>query len=180
MKTNLIQKYTSKDTSINVVNKIYTHYDFIEGSHILDYGGGKYDKNIEYMKNKNSFVYVYDKYNRSKDYNATTKGICSKRPPDYIVCSNVLNVIYEDEIIEEILEDIYLYAENAIVLFAIYEGDKSGIGKETTKGYQRNQKIKEYLKYIEEYFEVIKIKKGIIECRRKDYDEKSSESDVCT
>ena len=42
------QKYSSKDTSINVVNKVYKQYLFNANSKILDYGGGKYDTNKEY------------------------------------------------------------------------------------------------------------------------------------
>lgn len=83
-----------------------------------------------------------------------------------IVCSNVLNVILEDEVIFEILDNIYEIAnKNTIILISIYEGDKSSIGKETTKGYQKNMKLKEYLKYLNK-FEVT-IKNQIYICKKK-------------
>ena len=45
----MFQEYTSKDTSINTVNAIYKKGYFKEGDEILDFGGGKYDSNIEYL-----------------------------------------------------------------------------------------------------------------------------------
>jgi hypothetical protein len=164
------QKYTSKDTSINVINKVYKKYEFKENSLILDYGGGKYDSNVIYMKNKNnSIVLVYDKYNKDIEHNKKVLDYCRKNIPNYVVCSNVLNVIMEDEIINEICTDILNYCNNeTIVIFAIYECDKSGIGKETSKGYQRNEKTKEYLKFIEKYYKINSVKSGIIICQKKE------------
>ena len=163
------QKYSSKDTSINTVNKVYKLFEFESSSIILDYGGGKFDSNINYMKNKNSSkVIVYDKYNRNKEYNEKTLLYCKENTPNYIVCSNVLNVIMEDEIIDYICKDILKYCnDETIVIFAIYECDKSGIGKKTTKGYQRNQKTKEYLDFIKKYFDVSCVKNCMIVCKRR-------------
>ena len=161
------QKYSSKDTSINVVNKVYKQYDFQPNSLILDYGGGKYDANIEYMKAKGVTVLVYDKYNRSETSNNQVLSYVAEHQPNYIVCSNVLNVILEDEIIDEILRTIQRYDANKVI-FAIYEGNRSGVGQETSKGYQRNQKTKAYVPMIEKYFTVLKTQNGLIECRRKE------------
>ena len=75
----------------------------------------------------------------------------------------------EDEIIFQILDDLYKIAnKNTIILISIYEGNKSGIGKETTKGYQKNMKLKEYLKYLKylNKFDV-SIKNQIFICKRK-------------
>lgn len=163
------QKYSSKDTSINVVNKVYKQYHFPVGSLILDYGGGKYNANIDYMKELGVTVLVYDKYNKTDEHNKRVLTYVSEHQPDYVICSNLLNVIFEDEIIDEILQAISQYDAKTII-FAIYEGNSSGVGGETTKGYQRNQKTKEYIPMIEKYFEVIKKRNGMIECRRKQSD----------
>lgn len=161
-----MQKYSSKNTSINTISKIYKKYEFKENSIILDYGCGKYNTSINFMKNKNCIVLPYDKYNRNEDINKQTLEFCKNNKIDYIVCSNVLNVILEDEVIFEILDNIYEIAnKNTIILISIYEGDKSSIGKETTKGYQKNMKLKEYLKYLNK-FEVT-IKNQIYICKKK-------------
>jgi hypothetical protein len=165
------QKYSSKDTSINVVNKVYKKYNFKPNTTILDYGGGKYDTNTEYMKGKNIEVLVYDKYNRTEEHNREIKEKVKHQNLDYIVCSNVLNVIFEDDIIDSILKEISSY-KKAITLIAIYEGNKSGVGTETTKGYQRNEKVNIYIDKIKKYFNIINIKNGIIECESKEKGEK--------
>ena len=161
-----MQKYTSADTSINVVNKIYSKYKFNPNTVVLDYGGGKFDTNQRFMKWKGVDVYVYDKFNRTDAHNKNVRKYMKRRPPDYVVCSNVLNVIYEDEIIDQILQDIAKY-DKATVLFSFYEGDGSGVGKETSKGWQRNKKSKEYLPVINKYFDVISKRNNIYECVRK-------------
>ena len=165
---NLSQEHTSKDTSVNVVNRVYRHYDFNPNSIILDYGGGKYDSNKEYMWNLNhSLVCIVDKYNRSSEHNLQALEYLAENTPKYVVCSNVLNVIKEDEVVSTLLDDISKNFKQAIFLFAVYSGNKSGIGAETSKGYQRNLKTKYYIEYLVPYFDDIIIKRDIIICRSK-------------
>ena len=45
------QLYSSADTSINTVSAVYKYID-APNTVILDYGGGKYDTNVEYMMQK--------------------------------------------------------------------------------------------------------------------------------
>lgn len=62
---------------------------------------------------------------------------------ELVVCNNVLNVIEDDEVIEKVLDTIESY--NKPILITIYEGNKTGVGKLTSKGtYQRNTKSKDY------------------------------------
>lgn len=148
------QKYTSKNTCINTVNMIYKKMPFIPGCRILDFGGGKYDTNTDFMKEKyNAHVYVYDKYNRDGRHNERVIAEMRQCAPDCIVCSNVLNVIMEDEVIDEILADIASF-HAATIYISVYEGDKTGIGKETTKGWQRNQKACAYEDAIRKHFDI--------------------------
>lgn len=163
------QKYSSKNTCVNTVNSIYTSSFITGGGTILDYGGGRYDSNKKYMESKGYSFLIYDKYNRSEEQNRIALEAARQHRPDYVVCSNVLNVIMEDEVIDEVLRDILRYAKEK-VLFAIYEGDRSGIGKETTRGWQRNQKVAEYIAMIERHFNVLRRKGLIIECSVRQQD----------
>ena len=160
------QKYKSDKTSINTVNRVYKKYDFKPNSLILDYGGGAYDSNIKYMKEKNCNVLVYDPYNRSEQHNKQVFDYITKHNVDYVVCSNVLNVIEEDFILIEIFRNILITCPYAKVLFTVYEGDKSGVGKVTKKGYQRNLPYKAYIPIISKYFNIKEVKNGIIACER--------------
>lgn len=163
----MIQKYSSADTSINTVNKVYTTMPFERGSTVLDYGGGKYDSNIEYMANKGVSVSVFDPFNRSPDHNSKVMARFKAKHPNYIVNSNVLNVIAEDEIVKDVIKNIHKIAgKNTICYFAIYEGNKTGIGKSTSKGYQRNQKAIDYVPLVARYFPYVERKGAIIIARK--------------
>lgn len=163
----MVQKYTSKDTSINTVSAVYKKVNFLKGTAILDYGGGRYDTNKKYMKdNFNCNVLVYDPYNRSIEHNQKVRQYFEKSPALFVVCSNVLNVIQEDIIILNILGDIYkLMDKQGTLYIKIYERDKSGIGCETNKGWQRNQRTDAYIVYIQQVFGIncdIKKKNNIL------------------
>lgn len=160
------QQYTSKETSISTVNKVYTNMYFAPGSIILDYGGGKYDKNVEYMQSKGCKVLVYDPYNRTEEHNRAVMEYVKNNSIDYVVCSNVLNVIKEDSVVQEVLTDIHNIQEvnkdKCVVYIKVYEGNKSGIGKQTKKGYQRNLSTKNYLSLVSKFLPKCIIKKGTI------------------
>ena len=161
------QQFTSKGTSISVVNKIYTNKDFACGSNILDYGGGKYDKNIEYMAHKGCKVVVYDPYNRSDEYNKATMSFVASNPIHYVVCSNVLNVIKEQTVLCEVLNNIATIQrknKGCRVYIAVYEGNKTGVPAETSKGWQRNLPTKGYLDIISKFMPISEVKNGIIVC----------------
>lgn len=148
------QKHTSENTSINTITKVYNQIQFESGTILLDYGGGKYDTNTEYLADMGIRCLVYDPYNRSEEHNKIVIDFIEDiEGADYIVCANVLNVIEEDEIILDILEHIKsLIHEDGKIYIQIYESDKSGQGEVTTKGYQRNQRTITYRSLIQEVF----------------------------
>jgi hypothetical protein len=43
------QEFSSKNTSVNTITKVYKRFKFKANSLILDYGGGKYDTNKAYL-----------------------------------------------------------------------------------------------------------------------------------
>lgn len=161
-----MQSISSKDTSIAQVSKAITTYQtkigFVRGSTILDYGGGKYDLAIVYMGLRGCKLVVYDPYWRTQQYNKHSIDVFKKNP-DYITCANVLNVIKENEIVEDVVSKIRrLSRSGTTVIFSIYEGNGTGVGKRTTKGWQRNQKIDSYMPLIRRYFPNAVKKYGII------------------
>ena len=169
---NTTQMYDSAATSINTVNGIYKKIvgKYPLASSILDVGCGKYDSNKEFA-NDNGFAWFgIDPYNRTSEYNDASLealyDLCEC--PDIIMLNNVINVIAEDGVIFNVLNQVYNYAgKDTDVYITIYEGDKSGVGKVTTKGYQRNQKLNKYTDYVNEFFYIEeKIGSNIIRCRK--------------
>lgn len=168
MKT--IQTISSAQTSISTINQIYKllpKMGYQAGTTILDFGCGKYNKNKEYANDCNYLWFGYDPYNRTKEYNDSTLCWLNNTKPNIIICSNVLNVLENVNLITSVLNDISNYAsDDTDVYITIYEGDKSGVGKVTTKGYQRNEKLHNYKEYISTLFNVIDIKGNILKCRK--------------
>ncbi len=167
----MAQKYESKDTSLAQVCAVYTTFTkpnnrlFRKGDRVLDYGGGKYDLGKEFMKGYGVNVSVYDPFNRTPSHNKAVMQKFKRTPPEVIVCSNVLNVIQEESVIKGIVKEIKgLCGRNTIVIFSIYEGNKTGVGKPTTKGYQRNEPTMSYLRFMTPFANAIRKGKFII-CR---------------
>ena len=146
------QKITSANTSVNTVPKLFKsrHFKPSPNLTILDYGGGKYDTTKNFVEKKyHCKLNVYDPFNRTQEenYRALFDRI------DIITCCNVLNVIEEDKDLIHLLKTIdFIAGTNIPIYFQIYEGNKNGIGTETSKGYQRNWKTEKYLPYITEVF----------------------------
>lgn len=156
------QKYQSDKTSLNQVPATFKKLELEEGSVNLDFGGGKYDKATEFLKEKNITNLVYDPFNRSELHNLKVRhAILKNNGADTFTVNNVLNVIQENSIINHVIEQVSTsLKENGKGYFLMFEGDRRGIGRETIKGWQRNEKPQAYLEHISKHFENVK-KRGI-------------------
>lgn len=166
-----IQTITSANTSVNstclpaIYNKInWLKFKMkmkekgVEIPTVLDFGCGKYTAHIRDAVLSCGCNWAgYDPYNGYKCVDNYWELL--DKPIDLIICSNVLNVIKEWEIIVGIHAFLRkkrkLY--NTPYFIKIYEGDKSCVGRETKKDcYQRNEPTGNYM-YCDEI-----IHKGII------------------
>lgn len=150
------QEYDSAATSINS-NKlpaIYKMVNFNEGDVVVDFGGGKFDNAVEYIKDKGATLVVYDPYNRSAEHNKEVLRILRENGgADAAVNSNVLNVIKEPEARKNVLENIARITKpGAPIYITVYEGKGDGQEGPTKSGYQLNRKTADYLEEIQEVF----------------------------
>ena len=167
-----MQMFTSKNTSVNVkkLPKVFSHltYDSIsKGTVIYDYGAGRHTDHIRAKVEREGLEYIpYDPHWVSPEEKYKAWGELKearKQGKDVIfICSNVLNVI---DSAKQIL-NLCQYAEVQELfddfIFSIYEGDKSGIGRETKKDcWQRNERVQSYLQYFEKPEDVV-VYKGFI------------------
>lgn len=139
-----MNKYTSKNTSVNSKRTPKGFSLLYPYGKVLDYGCGKYWKiSEEYCKKCGAEYNKYDPYNVKEEDNAD---IGKRNIYDTIYCNNVLNVLSDAyEVIETIENISELLTTGGKAIFTIYEGDKSGIGKETKEDcWQRNMKTKSY------------------------------------
>lgn len=155
-----MQNYTSKKTSVNtkklpvafskinwdeISNKYYPN-----GFTVLDYGCGRDVSLTRSIVETSGGIYIpYDPYWLPNS---------EAKKANVIICSNVLNVIDDDEEVKRIHN--FIKNNSDIYFISVYEGDKSGVGKKTKDDcYQRNELTSKY-KYEDE-----KIVNKII-CRR--------------
>ena len=149
----MTQKYSSANTSVNktspaaIWRKI--NFAFLKThaiNTVIDYGCGQYGSiTYRFCKTKGiNFYYPYDPYWLSSEQNKQTMEHLQNKDT-VCICANVLNVIWEDEVIKNIVSNI---TKASIWAVQIYEGNKSGVGKQTKLNcYQRNQRTKDYLHF---------------------------------
>lgn len=168
-----MQTITSAATSLNQVPAIFKNPIFLKYQekdrmenpvchpHNLDIGGGRYNTSSDYLMENHGIVnIIFDPYNRTDAENQSAMKSLHQSAFDQlsgtigkirsVTVSNVLNVINDDSAMEAV---ICLSATALVpVFFTVYEGDKSGQGKTTSKGYQRNAPTADYIPYIQKHF----------------------------
>jgi len=145
------QTYTSAATSINSAKlpHIFAAVGMPRGAVILDYGCGKYtDHILQHVNAQGAAYYPYDPYNQPDDVNTYSRNYVMLAHVSGVttvaVLSNVLNVIKEDSVIIDIVDDALNLTGNVII--AIYEGDRTGNGRQTGPDqWQRNERKAAYI-----------------------------------
>ena len=150
------QEYDSAATSINSskLPAIYKMINLEPGGLYVDFGGGRWNNAVEYIKDKGATLVVYDPYNRSAEHNREVLRILRENGgADAAVNSNVLNVIKEPEARKNVLENIARITKpGAPIYITVYEGKGDGQEGPTKSGYQLNRKTADYLEEIQEVF----------------------------
>jgi len=140
-------------TSLNQIPALVKKHKHELFGHILNFGCGcGWEKVKEYLEtNSNRFVTSYDKYSDEESINELYQTLRY----DNVVCANVLNVVETREEMKEMLDDMIHVVGDPIYYFSVYEGDRSGKGCVTSKGYQRNERAVEYEAILKEYFTTV-------------------------
>lgn len=150
------QEYDSAATSINS-NKlpaIYKLVHFEPGKVYLDFGGGRFDNGVYYVRDLGATLLVYDPYNRSDEHNKEVLRVIKENSgADATLNSNVLNVIKEPEARLSVLNNIKkLTKSGGDVYITVYEGTGKGNEGPTKAGYQLNRKTADYLEEVQAVF----------------------------
>ena len=150
------QEYTSANTSINSskLPAIFKLVNLSPNTINLDFGGGRFDNASEYLATKDVTNLIYDPYNRSSEHNKNVLDTIRKNNgADTATCSNVLNVIKEENARHTVIQNIYnLLKSNGTAYFTVYEGTGKGNEGATKSGYQLNRKTVDYIDEIKEVF----------------------------
>lgn len=145
MKVNHVnQKYNSAKTSRKQIPALHRHHTLFN-QYVLDYGGGRYDLGVNYLRDLGFDAEVYDPFNRSMEHNR--KVLASRRCWDTVLLSNVLNVIAEKEVRVEIIKHC-LKLGKELFITVYYDSIKEE--GETKDGYQMQKPLRFYKNEIEE------------------------------
>lgn len=117
-----------------------------EGEINLDYGGGKFEKGTQYMKERGYINLVYDPFSRSTKHNKDVLNKINKNDgADAVTLLNVLNVIPDKkERLDVVKHALRLLKPSRKMLVQCYNADSSGETKKTKDGWQLNQPISFY------------------------------------
>ena len=158
-----IQEFQSSKTSLKQVPALLKNKLFKPGKRNLDIGGGAFNQGTEFLAAKGVANSVLDPYNRSEEHNEAVMAEFAENPADTVTVANVLNVIKEKGARTATIQQAHdLLQPGGTAYFSIYQGNSSGKGKKTTKGWQNNRKTKSYLKEVQAVFPDAVIKGGII------------------
>lgn len=165
------QEYDSAATSINSTKlpAIYRMIKLQPGTVGVDFGGGKFNNAIDYLRDQDVTLCVYDPYNRSAEHNREVlRTLRANGGADFAINSNVLNVIKEPEARKGVLENIKKITKSgAPIYITVYEGRGDAKEGVTKSGYQLNRKTADYLEEIQEVFPDAKRKGKLIVATNK-------------
>ena len=154
---------TSANTSIKQVpamtKKLIAAERIIAGDRVFDYGCGKWPELSHAVMPYNTMYYPYDPWHQPSWI--TDVILHHAEECNIVLCNNVLNVL---EDFSQIFPAMLWMFKSPIFYFSIYEGNKSGIGKKTSKGYQRNEKKAVYEERLGRFFHNVKKYKGGFVC----------------
>lgn len=160
------QEFDSAATSINSskLPAVYNMVKFNPGDVVVDFGGGKFDNAVNYLKDQDVTLLVYDPYNRSAEHNKYVLRVLKEHGgADAAVNSNVLNVIKETEARNAVLQNIKkITKKGAPIYITVYEGTGKGNEGPTKSGYQLNRKTSDYMDEISQVFSNVKRKGKLI------------------
>jgi len=143
--------YYPEKTNVNTVSKaskILVELKLIKNrGYCLDWGGGKYNTNTEYLLKHNIISFVYDPYARNKEHNKTVLKNIKKYNIDVVLLSNVLNVTpNKTERIDTIKKAFSYLKRGGYLIITVYKSKKRGLTKKKT--WQEGRKLDDYLNEI--------------------------------
>lgn len=148
------QAITSAKTSIMQIPALFKHKAVVFGKTNIDIGGGRFDLAKNYLAERGTKSMIFDPYNRSAQENSETLAFLqSGKRADTATCANVLNVIAEPAARSNvILEAAKAIKPDGTAYFMVYEGNGTGVGKQTSSGWQNNRMTADYVDEIRRWF----------------------------
>ena len=160
------QDVSSADTSLAQIPAVFKSKIFVPRGKNLDIGAGKFDLGKEYLESERGVEesVPFDPFNRSVESNrAAVDRLQSGERFGTTTVPNVLNVVAEAPARDNVvLQAAQALEPNGVAYFQIYEGDRSGNGRRTSKGFQNNKKTSDYVAEVRKHFGDVRTSGNII------------------
>lgn len=160
------QDVSSADTSLAQIPAVFKSKIFVPRGKNLDIGAGKFDLGKEYLESERGVEesVPFDPFNRSVESNrAAVDRLQSGERFGTTTVPNVLNVVAEAPARDNVvLQAAQALEPNGVAYFQIYEGDRSGNGRRTSKGFQNNKKTSDYVDEVRKHFRDVRTSGNII------------------
>lgn len=160
------QAISSADTSLQQVPALFKSKAFVPRGTNLDIGAGKFDLGKQYLERERGVTesVPFDPFNRDAETNRlAVERLQSGERFATTTIPNVLNVIAERSVRDNvILQAARALDPQGVAYFQIYEGDRSGDGRQTSKGYQNNKKTSDYIDEVRRHFGEVRISGNVI------------------
>lgn len=160
------QRVKSAETSLCQVAALVKRAPIKPGTVNLDLGGGHCDRGTAHLRAQGVTSHVFDPFNRSAGENtAAARAVCCGKA-DTATVANVLNVIPEPAARRRALQQAAdAVGDKGEVYVSVYEGDASGRGVRTSKGWQANRRLTSYAGEIGRVFRDVDVRQGMIVAR---------------
>jgi len=159
------QEITSAGTSLKQVPALFRFIPWTPGTRNLDYGGGKYNRGSLFLHERKVRNLVYDPFNRTLTHNDAVMRSVVDQGADTVTLANVLNVIKEPEIRLEVLRRVSMLVKpGGRVYISIHIGKNTGMGAQTSRGWQENRSKRSYLSEIQAVFPDVIYQGGFFIC----------------
>lgn len=157
------QRVSSAQTSLCQVPALLKQAPLARGVN-LDIGGGHCDRGTAYLKTRKVTSYVFDPFNRPAQENLrAAKAACCGQAAT-VTLANVLNVIPEAAGRRRVLQQAAdAVGAKGTVYVDVYEGDRQGNGKRTSRGWQANRALASYQRELSRIFKRVQVVAGRIE-----------------
>jgi len=134
-----------------------------------DIGGGRFDNFTAFLLGKGVANFIFDPFNRSKEFNDLSVANIQDGQADTVTVSNTLNVIKEGYIRQVVISQAAnALKEDGTAYFLIYAGDGSGVGRVSktvggeAKSWQENRRAGDYISEIEQQFACVTVRGNLV------------------
>ena len=161
------QEFGSAETSLEQRPALFASDVFKPNGKNLDIGAGAYDKGKNYLEKVRGVdeSVPLDPFqdNRIESNLSALERLANGERFGTVTVPNVLNVIKEPAARTNVIRQAAFALEpGAKAYFQIYQGDESGTGRQTSKGWQNNRKAQDYVADVEKVFRTVERRGNII------------------